>query len=142
MHHVTIYYNPDCGTSRNVLALIRHAGIEPKIILYLQNPPDKLTLKHLLHNIQKNAHDILRCNVEPYEKLGLHQRQIDEDELISLMVQYPLLINRPIVISEKGTLLCRPSETVLQLLPPMPAKAFYKEDGEQILDEFGQYIQR
>lgn len=137
---VTIYHNPACGTSRNVLALIRHAGIEPNIIRYLETPPDAETLKGLLHQMELPPQAVLRTNVEPYERLRLADRRLEDGELIDLMVASPLLINRPIVVSPLGVKLCRPSETVLSLLPEMPKQAFFKEDGEQVLDESGKRV--
>lgn len=142
MDTVRIYHNPNCGTSRNTLALIRHAGIEPEIILYLETPPDKHTLTQLLHQMDKTPREVLRTNVEPYEKLNLSQQSFSDEALIELMVANPLLINRPIVVTSRGTKLCRPSEEVIDLLPPMPAKAFFKEDGEQVLDELGHIIRK
>ncbi|NOL49596.1 arsenate reductase (glutaredoxin) [Pelistega europaea] len=140
MNKVTIYHNPQCGTSRNTLALIRHAGIEPEVVLYLETPPDAITLNTLLQQMNVTARDVLRTNVEPYQTLNLANRHLSDKELIQLMVAHPLLINRPIVVTNKGTKLCRPSETVLELLPPMPPKVFFKEDGEQVLNEYGHLI--
>lgn len=129
--HTIIYHNPDCGTSRNTLALIRACGIEPEIVYYLQTPPDENTLRNLLAQMGLSARDVMRTNVPPYTEQGLDNPELGEAELITKMCAYPLLINRPIVANEKGTLLCRPSEKVLALLPPLP-QVFYKEDGGAI----------
>jgi arsenate reductase (glutaredoxin) len=113
---VTIYHNPDCGTSRNVLALIREAGIEPKVIEYLIKPPDRQTLRDLLRRMGAPPRDILREKGTPYAELGLGEPHWTDDQLIDFMVQHPLLINRPIVVTARGVKLCRPSETVKELL--------------------------
>nr|WP_323134993.1 arsenate reductase (glutaredoxin) [Pasteurella multocida] len=111
--NITIYHNSNCGTSRNVLALIRHAGIEPQVIEYLKNPPSETTLRNLIKRMGITPRQLLRTNVVPYETLGLQNEKLSDDELISAMLREPILINRPIVVSEKGVKLCRPSETVL-----------------------------
>ncbi|HFI0040615.1 TPA: arsenate reductase (glutaredoxin) [Streptococcus suis] len=131
MEQVTIYHNPECGTSRNTLALIRHVGIEPEVILYLETPPTKEKLAELLGAMQLSAKELLRTNVPPYENMGIDWDKADEDDIISAMVTEPILINRPIVVSSKGVKLCRPSEVVLDLLPPM-TEVFIKEDGEVV----------
>ncbi len=131
MDKVTIYHNPECGTSRNTLALIRHVGIEPEVILYLETPPTKEKLAELLAAMQLSAKELLRTNVPPYENMGIDWDKADEDDIISAMVTEPILINRPIVVSSKGVKLCRPSEVVLDLLPPM-TEVFIKEDGEVV----------
>ena len=127
--NVTIYHNPNCGTSRNVLALIRHLGIEPQIIEYLQTPPDEATLRGLLHAMNFTPRDLLRTNVPPYAALGLNNPAWDDDGLITAMLREPLLINRPIAVTEKGTKLCRPSETFLDIAPVSLREPFIKEDG-------------
>ena len=116
--NITIYHNPNCGTSRNVLALIRHAGIEPQVIEYLKNPPSETTLRDLIKRMGITPRQLLRTNVPPYETFDLQNEKLSDDELISAMLREPILINRPIVVSEKGVKLCRPSETVLAFLPP------------------------
>lgn len=131
MDKVTIYHNPECGTSRNTLALIRHLGIEPEVILYLETPPTKGKLVELLAEMGLTAKDLLRTNVPPYENMGIDWDKADEDDILSAMVTEPILINRPIVVSSKGVKLCRPSEVVLDLLPPM-TEVFIKEDGEVV----------
>ncbi|RPD89129.1 arsenate reductase (glutaredoxin) [Neisseria weixii] len=138
--NVTIYHNPNCGTSRNVLALICHLGIEPQIIEYLQTPPDEatlrgllhamnFTLRGLLHAMNFTPRDLLRTNVPPYAALGLDNPAWDDDGLITAMLREPLLTNRPIVVTEKGTKLCRPSETFLDIAPVSLREPFIKEDG-------------
>lgn len=131
MDKVTIYHNPECGTSRNTLALIRHLGIEPEVIFYLETPPTKGKLVELLAEMGLTAKDLLRTNVPPYENMGIDWDKADEDDILSAMVTEPILINRPIVVSSKGVKLCRPSEIVLDLLPPM-TEVFIKEDGEVV----------
>ncbi|HEL1762307.1 TPA: arsenate reductase (glutaredoxin) [Streptococcus suis] len=131
MDKVTIYHNPECGTSRNTLALIRHIGIEPEVILYLETPPTKGKLVELLTEMRLSAKELLRTNVPPYENMGIDWDEAEEDDILSAMVTEPILINRPIVVSSKGVKLCRPSEVVLDLLPPMTT-VFIKEDGEVV----------
>ncbi|MDW8682028.1 arsenate reductase (glutaredoxin) [Streptococcus suis] len=131
MDKVTIYHNPECGTSRNTLALIRHLGIEPEIIHYLETPPSKEKLVELLADMDLTAKELLRTNVPPYQNMGIDWDKADEDDILSAMVTEPILINRPIVVSSKGVKLCRPSEAVLDLLPPM-TEVFIKEDGEVV----------
>ena len=117
MTHVTIYHNPDCGTSRNVLALIRSAGIEPQVIEYLKNPPDRATLESLLAQMKIRPRDLLREKGTPYAELSLGAEHWTDSELIDQMLAHPILINRPIVVTPRGVKLCRPSETVKDLLP-------------------------
>lgn len=131
MHQVTIYHNPNCGTSRNVLAIIRAVGIEPNIIEYLKTPPTEQELKQLLLQMDISARELLRTNVPEFEKHDLQKDKM-EQEIIDAMMTNPILINRPIVVTEKGTLLCRPSEKVLSILPKSLDKDFIKEDGEVI----------
>ncbi|HFR3774342.1 TPA: arsenate reductase (glutaredoxin) [Streptococcus suis] len=131
MEKVTIYHNPECGTSRNTLALIRHLGIEPEIIHYLETPPSKEKLVELLADMDLPAKELLRTNVPPYQEMGIDWDKADGDDILSAMVTEPILINRPIVVSSKGVKLCRPSEVVLDLLPTMTAD-FIKEDGEVV----------
>ena len=129
MEKVTIYHNPKCGTSRNTLALIRHLGIEPTIIHYLETPPYEVTLRNLISEIGIRVRDLLRTNVPPYETLNLSRMELSDDELIAAMLADPILINRPIVITSKGVRLCRPSEKFLEISPVSLDKPFIKEDG-------------
>lgn len=140
MTDITIYHNPACGTSRNTLALIRNSGVEPTIILYLETPPNREQLKALISAMGIDARALLRKNVEPYEKLGLAEERFSDEQLIEAMLNYPILINRPIVVSPLGTRLCRPSEAVLDILPDAQQGAFSKEDGEKVIDQQGNRI--
>ena len=126
---ITIYHNPACGTSRNVLAMIRQAGIEPTIIEYLKAPPSRETLVKLIDAMPLSARDLLRQKGTPYDEMGLEDNSLSDDQLIDAMMTEPILINQPIVISEKGVNLCRPSEVVLALLPH-DIGHFTKEDGQ------------
>jgi arsenate reductase (glutaredoxin) len=134
---ITIYHNPDCGTSRNVLALIRNSGAVPKIIEYLQTPPSRVELVDLLHRMALPPRDLLRQKGTPYAELDLAQAKWTDDELIDFMLAHPILINRPIVITPLGVKLCRPSEVVLDILPNPPSGAFAKEDGQVVVDATG-----
>ncbi|HAV5001318.1 TPA: arsenate reductase (glutaredoxin) [Acinetobacter baumannii] len=136
---VKIYHNPACGTSRNTLALIRHAGIEPIVIEYLQTPPSKDELIQLIKDSNLTVREAIRKNVDPYKDLEIEQDHCDE-QLIDFMVQYPILINRPFVVTQKGTRLCRPSEIVLDILDSQNLGYFAKEDGEVIIDEQGRRL--
>ncbi|ENV93495.1 arsenate reductase (glutaredoxin) [Acinetobacter calcoaceticus ANC 3680] len=137
---VKIYHNPACGTSRNTLALIRHAGIEPIVIEYLQAPPSKDELTQLISQAGLTVRDAIRKNVDPYKDLDLEQDRWTDEQLIDFMIQYPILINRPFVVTSKGTRLCRPSEIVLDILDSEKLGYFAKEDGEVIIDEQGHRI--
>lgn len=137
---VKIYHNPACGTSRNTLALIRHAGIEPIVIEYLQTPPSKDELIQLIKDSNLSVREAIRKNVEPYKDLELEQDHWADEQLIDFMVQYPILINRPFVVTPKGTRLCRPSEMVLDILDSQNLGYFAKEDGEIIIDEQGRRL--
>lgn len=137
---VKIYHNPACGTSRNTLALIRHAGIEPIVIEYLQTPPSKDELIQLIKDSGLTVREAIRKNVDPYKDLDLEQDHWTDEHLINFMVQYPILINRPFVVTPKGTRLCRPSEVVLDILDSQNLGYFAKEDGEVIIDEQGRRI--
>lgn len=137
---VKIYHNPACGTSRNTLALIRHAGIEPIVIEYLQTPPSKDELTQLISQAGLTVRDAIRKNVDPYKDLELEQADWTDEQLIDFMVQHPILINRPFVVTPKGTRLCRPSEVVLDILDSQNLGYFAKEDGEVIIDEQGSRI--
>ena len=132
---IKIYHNPACGTSRNTLALIRNAGIEPEVIEYLQYPPNKTQLIDLIQQSALSVRDALRKNVDVYKALKLDQAEWTDDQLINFMLQYPILINRPFVVTELGVRLCRPSELVLDLLSTPQRTAFSKEDGEIIIDQ-------
>ncbi|EMN5246415.1 glutaredoxin-dependent arsenate reductase [Enterobacter roggenkampii] len=140
MSHITIYHNPDCGTSRNTLEMIRNSGAEPEIILYLETPPSRDTLTALIADMGISVRDLLRKNVEPYEQLGLADDKFTDDQLIDFVLQHPILINRPIVVTPLGTRLCRPSEVVLDILPDAQKGAFTKEDGEAVVDASGKNI--
>lgn len=132
MEEITIYHNPNCGTSRNVLAMIRHAGIEPTIIEYLQTPPNRETLIELLQSMGISARELLRTNVPEFEAHGLANQAVAEKDVINAMLTDLILINRPIVVTRKGVKLCRPSETLLDILPvPLPSP-YMKEDGESV----------
>lgn len=137
---VKIYHNPACGTSRNTLALIRHAGIEPLVIEYLQTPPSKDELTQLISQAGLTVRDAIRKNVDPYKDLDLEQDRWTDEQLIDFMIQYPILINRPFVVTSKGTRLCRPSEIVLDILDSENLSYFAKEDGEVIINEQGQRV--
>lgn len=137
---VTIYHNPKCGTSRNVLALIRNAGVEPTVIEYLKTPPDRATLIDLLRRMGMRPRQLLREKGTPYAELGLAADHWTDDQLLDQMLADPRLINRPIVVTRWGVKLCRPSETVLDILPLPQKGSFTKEDGERVLDERGQRV--
>lgn len=136
----TIYHNPDCGTSRNTLAMIRNAGIEPTIIEYLKNPPTRAELIKIIMDAGLTARQAIREKGTPYAELGLDNPAFADDQLLDAMLEYPILINRPFVITPLGTRLCRPSEVVLDILPATHKGPFFKEDGERILDEKGQRV--
>ncbi|HEY0125313.1 MAG TPA: arsenate reductase (glutaredoxin) [Rhizobium sp.] len=136
---VIIYHNPDCGTSRNAAALIRNAGIEPHVIEYLKTPPSRAMLIQLIARMGITVRDLLREKGTPYAELGLGDPNLTDDQLLDAMTRHPILINRPIVVSPKGVKLCRPSEEVLDLLPPQLGE-FFKEDGERIVDEHGRRV--
>lgn len=129
---VTIYHNPSCGTSRNTLAIIRQSGEEPEIIEYLKTPPTRERLVELLGAMRVRPRELLRRKGTPYDEFGLGDPKWIDDELIALMLEHPILINRPIVATPKGVRLCRPSEVVLEILPNPEIGAFTKEDGEVI----------
>ena len=140
MSHITIYHNPACGTSRNVLALIRNSGEEPTVIEYLKTPPDRATLTALIAAMGVSARAVLREKGTPYAELGLDDPQWSDVQLIDFMLQHPVLINRPIVVTPLGTRLCRPSEAVLDILPQPQRGAFNKEDGEAVVDAEGRKV--
>ncbi len=126
-----IYHNPDCGTSRNALGMIRNAGIEPHVIEYLKTPPSRALLQRLVARMGLSVRDLLREKGTPYAELGLGDEALTDDQLLDAMLAHPILINRPIVVTPKGVKLCRPSELVLELLPAQHGE-FVKEDGERI----------
>ena len=136
---VVIYHNPACGTSRNTLAMIRNAGIEPHVIEYLKTPPSREMLVQLIGRMGISARALLRENGTPYADLGLGNPDLTDDQLLDAMMAHPVLINRPVVVSPKGVRLCRPSEAVLDLLPPQQG-AFVKEDGERVIDAHGRRV--
>ena len=137
---IKIYHNPACGTSRNTLELIRNTGQEPEIIEYLKTPPSKEELMNLIQESGLSVHEAMRKNVEPYEKLELQQEHWTDNQLIGFMLEYPILINRPFVVTDLGIRLCRPSELVLDILSSPQLNAFSKEDGEIIIDDDGKRI--
>lgn len=134
---VIIYHNPACGTSRNTLGLIRNAGVEPHVIEYLKTPPRRSMLESLIARMAIPVRALLREKGTPYGELGLADPALTDDALVDAMMAHPVLINRPIVVTPKGVRLCRPSEAVIDLLPPQQG-AFSKEDGEQVVDALGQ----
>ena len=131
---ITIYHNPACGTSRNVLAMIRNSGEEPTVVEYLKTPPDRATLETLVAAMGVPVREVLRQKGTPYDELGLAGPQWSDAQLLDFMLQHPILINRPIVVTPLGIRLCRPSELVLDLLPQPQRGAFAKEDGEAVVD--------
>ncbi|GAO72730.1 arsenate reductase [Comamonas thiooxydans] len=140
MSAITIYHNPACGTSRNVLALIRNSGEDPTVIEYLQTPPDRATLERLLADMGRPVREVLRQKGTPFDELGLSDPKWTDQQLIDFMLAHPILINRPIVVTPLGTRLCRPSEAVLDILPSPQLGAFTKEDGEAVIDAKGQRV--
>ncbi|MCL4065099.1 arsenate reductase (glutaredoxin) [Pseudomonas sp. GX19020] len=136
---IVIYHNPACGTSRNTLAMIRNAGIEPHVVEYLKTPPSRDLLSRLIERMRIAPRALLREKGTPYADLGLDDPALSDEALIDAMMEHPILINRPIVVGPKGVRLCRPSEAVLDLLPAQQA-AFRKEDGEQVVDELGNRV--
>jgi arsenate reductase len=129
---ITIYHNPKCGTSRNTLAMIRQSGEEPEIVEYLKTPPSREKLAELIGQMGISPRDLLRRKGTPYDELDLDDPKWSDDELIDFMIEHPILINRPVVVTPLGTKLCRPSETVLEILPNADIGAFAKEDGEVV----------
>ncbi|RYG86631.1 MAG: arsenate reductase (glutaredoxin) [Alphaproteobacteria bacterium] len=137
---VTIYHNPDCGTSRNTLAMIRQSGVEPRIVEYLQTPPDRATVARLIADAGLTVREALRKKDTPYEALGLGDPAITDEILLEAIGQHPILLNRPFVVTPRGTRLCRPSEVVLEILENPDIGPFTKEDGEVIIDAQGNRI--
>jgi arsenate reductase len=135
MSKVTIYHNPNCATSRNTLSLLRHAGLEPEVIEYLKTPPSKETLIALLDTMRMSPRELLREKGTPFAELQLDLPHWSDDDLIDKMVEHPILMNRPIVLTSLGARLCRPSERVLELLPIPKIAPFKKEDGEMVVDD-------
>ena len=140
MIDATIYHNPECGTSRNVLGLIRNAGIEPHVIEYLKCPPSRALLRLLIARMGISVRDLVRVKGTPYQDLGLDDPSISDEKLLDAMMAHPILINRPIVVTPLGVKLCRPSETVLDLLPMPQRGEFRKEDGELVVDSGGNRV--
>ncbi|WP_454874945.1 arsenate reductase (glutaredoxin) [Paraburkholderia xenovorans] len=137
---VTIYHNPDCGTSRNTLAMIRNVGIEPTVIEYLKTPPSRATLVDLIGRSGLGVRDVMRQKGTPYADLGLDDPLLSDDQLIDAMLEHPILINRPLVVTDHGVRLCRPSEVILDILPEARSVPFVKEDGEVVVDEHGHRV--
>ncbi len=137
---IVIYHNPECGTSRNTLAMIRNAGIEPHVVEYLKTPPARALLVELIDRAGMRPRELLREKGTPYADLGLGDTSLSDDALVDAMMAHPILINRPLVVSPLGVKLCRPSDAVLDLLPSDQLGAFAKEDGEQVVDASGQRV--
>ncbi|WP_267358890.1 MULTISPECIES: arsenate reductase (glutaredoxin) [unclassified Methylobacterium] len=136
---VVIYHNPECGTSRNTLAMIRNAGIEPHVVEYLKTPPNRVLVKQLLARAGLSVRDVLREKGTPFAELGLSDPALTDEQLLDAIEAHPILLNRPLVVSTKGVRLCRPSEAVLDLLPVQQGE-FVKEDGERVVDEHGRRV--
>ena len=139
---IVIYHNPECGTSRNALAMIRNAGIEPHVVEYLKTPPSRALLESLIARAGISPRALLREKGTPYAELGLGSADLTDAQLIDAMMAHPILINRPLVVSPLGVKLCRPSEQVLDLLPAGQHAAFAKEDGEQVIDASGYRVKQ
>ena len=137
---IVIYHNPDCGTSRNTLAMIRNAGIEPHVVEYLKTPPSRAMLENLITRAGMTPRALLREKGTPFSKLGLENPDLTDAQLVDAMVEHPVLINRPLVVSPLGVKLCRPSEDVLDVLPRAQRAAFTKEDGELVVDAVGNRV--
>lgn len=140
MIDVVIYHNPECGTSRNTLGLIRNAGIEPHVIEYLKTPPSRALLKSLIERMGVSVRDVVRIKGTPYRELKLDEPGVTDEQLLDAMMAHPILINRPIVVTPLGVKLCRPSEAVLDLLPAPQRGEFRKEDGELVVDSAGHRV--
>ena len=141
MIDIIIYHNPDCGTSRNTLALIRNAGIEPHVVEYLKTPPSRALLEQLIERAGIPPRELLREKGTPYAEFGLGDESLTDRALVDAMMAHPILINRPLVVTPLGVKLCRPSEAVLDILPARQLGAFAKEDGEQVVDAGGNRVQ-
>ena len=142
MTPITIFHNPACGTSRNVLALIRNSGVEPRVVEYLKQPPSRDELVQMLAAMQMPVRALLRRKGTPYDELGLDAPHWTDEQLLDFIKQYPILMNRPVVMTPLGGRLCRPSETVLDLLPDPQRGPFNKEDGEPVIDAEGRRVAR
>ncbi|UUR08904.1 arsenate reductase (glutaredoxin) [Sphingomonas glaciei] len=140
MTDIVIYHNPACGTSRNVLAMIRNSGVEPHVVEYLKTPPARALLVKLINRAGMRPRDLLREKGTPFAELGLQDASLSDEALINAMIEHPILINRPLVVTPLGVKLCRPSEAVLDILPNAQGGAFTKEDGEQVVDDAGQKL--
>lgn len=140
MADIVIYHNPDCGTSRNVLALIRNSGVEPHVVEYLKTPPVRALLVQMVDRAGMTPRDLLREKGTPYGELGLGDASLTDDELVAAMIAHPILINRPLVVTPLGVKLCRPSEAVLDILLEPQQGVFAKEDGEQVVDVDGSRV--
>lgn len=140
MSQVIIYHNPDCGTSRNTLEMIRNSGTEPTVILYLETPPTRAELVKLIADMGISVRELLRKNSDPYQQLKLENAAFTDDELITAILVHPILMNRPVVVTALGTRLCRPSEKVLDILPAAQRGEFSKEDGEKVVDKNGRRL--
>lgn len=140
MTNITIYHNPDCGTSRNTLALIRNSGVEPTIVLYLVTPPTRETLQQLIDSMGIGLRALVRQNTDAWQALGPVRETLSDEQLLDAMLAQPILINRPIVVTPLGTRLCRPSEQVLDILPDAQRGPFTKEDGEVVIDAQGRRV--
>lgn len=138
--NIIIYHNPECGTSRNTLAMIRNAGLEPHVIEYLKTPPSRAMLESLIARAGMTPRALLREKGTPYVELGLDNPALSDEALIDAMMAHPILINRPLVVTPLGVKLCRPSEAVLDILPAPQQSAFAKEDGEQVVDAAGNLV--
>lgn len=137
---IVIYHNPECGTSRNTLAMIRNAGIEPHVVEYLKTPPSRQLLEQLIDRMGISPRELLREKGTPYSELGLGDTSLTDERLVDVMMEHPILINRPIVVTPLGVKLCRPSEAVLDILPSEQRAAFTKEDGEVVVDQAGRRV--
>lgn len=140
MADITIYHNPQCGTSRNTLALIRNSGAEPEVIEYLKTPPSRETLQQLITAMGMSVRDVIRQKGTPYAELQLDNPSLTDAQLLDAVLAHPILMNRPIVVTPLGTRLCRPSEAVLDILPAPQQGAFTKEDGEQVVNDKGERV--
>jgi arsenate reductase len=140
METIKIFHNPKCGTSRNVLALIRNSGVEPVVIEYLKTPPTRDELKQLISDMRVSVRDVLRQKEAVYKERGLDAPHWTDEQLLDFIGEHPILLQRPIVVTTQGTRLCRPSEAVLDILPQPQKGAFTKEDGERVIDEKGQRV--
>jgi arsenate reductase (glutaredoxin) len=137
---IIIYHNPECGTSRNTLAMVRNAGIEPHVVEYLKTPPSRALLEQLIARMAMPARELLREKGTPFAELGLDDPTLSDAQLLDAMMDHPILINRPIVVTPLGVKLCRPSEAVLDILPAAQKAAFTKEDGEVVIDQSGHRV--